>query len=183
MLVLINGNQLDVYKEEKDKAKGITKEEPDPDAEEKSLLMQILPSLMIIGFFNIMPIVFICVLRNKRVQPHLSTAAMKEKIGNMYATVDPSVEGSLYYNVVFLFRRSSYVAITFSLFNFPGIQIQAFMYVTMFYMMYIHHYPKYSETLTLKSETFNEIMFLLICYHMVLFSNLVWNPEMKQQIG
>jgi len=57
------------------------------------------------------------------------------------------------------------------------------MYVTLFYMIYIHHYPKYSETLTLKSETFNEIMFLLICYHMVLFSNLVWNPEMKQQIG
>ena len=57
------------------------------------------------------------------------------------------------------------------------------MYVTIFYLIYIHHYPRFTERLTLAAETFNESVFLVMCYHMVLFSNLIWDPNMKKQIG
>ena len=68
-----------------------------------------------------MPFVFIKTLKNKRFREKLDDEEVKNKIGNMYANVDPKYTGSLYYNVVFLIRRSAYVLITFSLFPFPGI--------------------------------------------------------------
>ena len=101
----------------------------------------------------------------------------------MYATVDPDTDGSLWYTSIFLARRSVFVLITFALFDYPGIQIQAFQYISLLYLIYIHHWPRYTEKLTLSIETFNESIFLLICYHMVLFSNLIWQPELKEKIG
>ena len=47
----------------------------------------------------------------------------------------------------------------------------------------MHHCPVFYEKFTLQLETFNEILFLVMCYHMVLFSNLIWLPELKKSIG
>ena len=33
------------------------------------------------------------------------------------------------------------------------------------------------------TEIANEGMFLIICYHMVLFSNLIWAPHIKLYVG
>ena len=78
---------------------------------------------MIIIFFNIMPFVFIYVLNKKNMRNRLDDEDVQKKIGTMYATVDPKYTGSLYYNVVFLFRRSFFVLVTFMLFSQPGIAI------------------------------------------------------------
>lgn len=76
-----------------------------------------LPSLIILAFFNLMPIVFICVLKNKYLREKLDDEKVKGKIGTLYATVDPKEEGSLWYQTVFMVRRSFYVLLTFTLFN------------------------------------------------------------------
>ena len=55
--------------------------------------------------------------------------------------------------------------------------------MNLLYMIYLHYFPVFLEPLTLLVESFNEIVFLLINYHMVLFSNLVWKPELKTTIG
>lgn len=179
-MLTVHGTQLNNAGKESDKADQTEKTAANGESS-PSVLQQIWPSICIIGFFNLMPIVFIVVLR--RLRPRLHEEGVKKKIGNMYSTVDPKYTGSLYYNVVFLTRRSLYVLITYSLFNYPGIQIQSFIYVTLLYLIYLHHFPVFVEKLTLKVETFNEVIFLLICYHMVLFSNLIWLPELKQAIG
>ena len=76
-----------------------------------------MPSLIILAFFNLMPIVFICVLRNKNLREKLEDEKVKGKIGTLYATLDPKEDGSLWYQPVFLLRRSFYVLLTFALFN------------------------------------------------------------------
>ena len=57
------------------------------------------------------------------------------------------------------------------------------MFLSLLYLIYIHHFPRYSERATLIVETFNEFIFLCVCYHIVLFSNLIWAPEVKKQTG
>jgi len=96
-----------------------------------------IPAAML-AFFNICPIVFICIL--KRNKKHLNSPEVRQKYGQMYETIrvehieDPqSVLGqvtayrelpdwnTLTYPIVFLLRRSIFVIITFGLFNYPGI--------------------------------------------------------------
>ena len=73
--------------------------------------------------------------------------------------------------------------ITFLLFDYPGIQINVFIYSSILYIIYITHYPKFDPPTVMWSEVVNEAIFILICYHMVLFSNLVWDPLFKMAIG
>jgi ABC-type sugar transport system permease subunit len=174
IVLIYSGEQMDKTAEVVD---------PDEESETQSKFMQVLPSLVIIFFFNTVPVFFYFIMTHKRFRHRLEEPKIVGTIGTMYATVVPRTKGSLMYNVVFLFRRSTFVLITFTLFEHPGIQIQAFIYSTLLYLIFLHHYPVFKESLTLKVETFNETIFLLICYHMVLFSNLIWDPTMKENIG
>lgn len=90
---------------------------------------------------------------------------------------------TLSYPIVFLVRRSIFVLITFGLFKYPGIQINVFIYTSLLYIIYITHYPKFDPISIMYTEVVNESIFLLICYHMVLFSNLIWAPELKLAVG
>ena len=123
IILTVHGTELN--KEKLSLAATEEKEETvlDPEAgeEEPSVFSQIFPSICIIAFFNIMPLIFIKTMTNKRFRETLDNEQVKNKIGNMYANVDPKYTGSLYYNVIFLIRRSAYVLITFSLFPYPGI--------------------------------------------------------------
>lgn len=58
-----------------------------------------------------------------------------------------------------------------------------FIYSSLFYLIYLHHWPKFNDSMTLKVETFNEVIFIFMNYHMVLFCNLVWLPETKKSLG
>ena len=90
---------------------------------------------------------------------------------------------TLSYPIVFLLRRSLFVLITFSLFKYPGIQINVFIYSSLLYIIYITHFPKFEPKSIMWTEVVNEGIFLLICYHMVLFSNLIWAPTVKAAVG
>ena len=73
--------------------------------------------------------------------------------------------------------------ITFSLFQYPGLQINVFIYTSLLYIIYITHFPKFDPITIMWTEVINESVFLLICYHMVLFSNLIWDTTLKLAVG
>ena len=91
--------------------------------------------------------------------------------------------GTLAYPLIYLMRRTAFVMITFLLFKVPGIQINVFIYTSIFYVIFISHYPKFDPPTVMWTEIANESIFLVICYHMVLFSNLIWAPDIKLYVG
>ena len=84
---------------------------------------------------------------------------------------------------VFLFRRTLFVIITFGLFQYPGLQINVFIYTSLLYIIYITHFPRFDPVTIMWTEVVNESVFLVICYHMVLFSNLIWDSGLKLAVG
>lgn len=73
--------------------------------------------------------------------------------------------------------------ITFGLFQYPGLQINVFIYTSLLYIIYITHFPKFDPITIMWTEVVNESVFLVICYHMVLFSNLIWDSDLKLAVG
>ena len=91
--------------------------------------------------------------------------------------------GTLIYPYIYLTRRSAFVLITFGLFRVPGIQINLFIYLSILYVIFIGHCPKFNPRTIYWTEIANEAMFLLICYHILLFSNLIWDQQVKLSVG
>ena len=73
--------------------------------------------------------------------------------------------------------------ITFGLFQYPGLQINVFIYTSLLYIIYITHFPRFDPVTIMWTEVVNESVFLVICYHMVLFSNLIWDSGLKLAVG
>ena len=72
----------------------------------------------------------------------LGLPSVRARFGNLYAdfrTID--LQGNIckveYYSFVFYLRRGIFVLITFGLFNYPGLQIMAFLQLSVFYIIYI----------------------------------------------
>ena len=87
------------------------------------------------------------------------------------------------YAIIFLLRRSLFIFITFYLYNFPGIQIQLFIYSSVLYIIYLNSHRIYELPVDLFLENLNEVFFILALYHLVLFSNLVYDPHILDKIG
>ena len=106
---------------------------------------------------------------------------MRDRIGTLYQTVKPTGMKSLTYPIIFLLRRSSFVAFTFFFFGFPALQIQILTFFNVIYIIYINCIPRYEGTLIRKIDIFNESCFLIVCYHMIVFSNLYWFSWLKEK--
>ena len=72
--------------------------------------------------FNLMPLLFAFALYKHRYT--LLTEKTKKAFGTLYQTVQPIGMGSLSYSIVFLLRRSLFVAVTFLLYDWPVVQSQ-----------------------------------------------------------
>lgn len=77
------------------------------------------------------------------------------------------------YSIVFLLRRSLFVAITFALFDQPGIQIQLMTFMTVLYVIYLGYQYFYLTPYGKELEMLNECVFVLIQYCFVLLYELV----------
>lgn len=53
----------------------------------------------------------------------------------------------------------------------------------MLYLSYLSHSLLYESSFSSRLEIFNEVVFLFLCYHMVLFANLVTDFEVREYIG
>ena len=76
-----------------------------------------------------------------------------------------------------------FLAITFGLYNFPSIQIQLFVLSLNFYIIYLNWYRIHHERFSLWFENMNESTFLLVCYHLILFTNIIEDPETLTNVG
>lgn len=63
---------------------------------------------------------------------------------------------------MYLVRRSLFVAITFALFEKPGIQLQLMTFMTVLYIIYVGYQDFYTTSSGKKLEMFNECVFVLI---------------------
>ena len=127
---------------------------------EPTALDQIIIASIILLILNGSPFFFEYILRKNRSK--LDEAAIKEKYGELYLGLKPKKEGVVHYSFVFMIRRSLFIAITFALFDQPGIQIQVMIYMTIWYIIYLG-YADFFETKGGKIlEIFNESVFILI---------------------
>lgn len=84
---------------------------------------------------------------------------------------------------MFLVRRTIFVIFTFTLISHPILQIELFIVVSLLYLCYINSKLLFLTRFLSRLETLNEVLFLLICYHLVLMANLVGEYATRIQIG
>ena len=85
------------------------------------------------------PIIFALVMFKNRT--NLDEVRIQKKIGSMYLGIWVSEKISYYalsYSIVFLLRRSVFILISFLLLDYPGIQIQLFIYTSVLYIIYLN---------------------------------------------
>ena len=85
--------------------------------------------------------------------------------------------------IVFLVRRTIFLVITFALYEYPALQIQLFICLSVMYITYLDQSRIYQLDKTLRFEYLNEGTFLVICYHLILFTNIVDTPSTNNMIG
>ena len=85
--------------------------------------------------------------------------------------------------LVFVGRRSLFVLLTFTMALYPHLQVQIFTYSTLLFMCYFNSDLLHVSRSMRNLETVNEYFFLILCYHLVLFNNMIEEFETKEAIG
>jgi len=149
--------------------------------EESSQLGQGVVSIFLIFVFLTLPVVFVCILwRNYE---HLNTLSMRKKIGTLYPGINTESKVALLYTIVFLLRRSLFCFFTFAMISIPGIQVQTFIFSSLLYVIYLNSDHIFESKLQTMQENVNEAIFIVVCYHCVLFGNLVDDHDTLTLIG
>jgi hypothetical protein len=89
----------------------------------------------------------------------------------------------LAYTPIFLVRRSFFILLTFAVIEQPSLQVHLFIYVLMWYVIYLQQNKPHETSYQLRVETINEVLFLVIIYHFVLYTDLVESRDMREMIG
>ena len=160
--VLISWGSTNVGKESYRRLTGTGEEEQ--AVEDKTVAV----SKLILVATTLIPLVFGTVLCSN--SKTLKEDETRARIGSMYQTIQPVSAVSLTYPIVFLLRRTAFVAITFLLIDYPAVQVQLQVCLTIMYLVYIQHFPVFDGPLTRHVEFVNETLFLLINYHLIVFT-------------
>ena len=137
--------------------------------------------IIVLVILNLAPAVFYLVMICKK--GSLDSQQSRESIGTLYQTVDITKRGSGSYIIVYLLRRSFFVFVTFVFFDYPGFQIQIFLFSCVYYILYLNYVPSFKEKMSFTTEVLNEGLFLIMCYHFVLFIGLIWDQKPKRNTG
>ena len=90
---------------------------------------------------------------------------------------------NLMYYPIFLFRRIMFVAIPTFLFRFSYFQIMILLFFSSIYLNYYSGTRPHLDKGRVKIEIFNEIMIMLMNYHMACFSEFNLSIEMQFLMG
>ena len=145
------------------------------DFESTQNLGQGIASTLLLTILAIFPFVFAVILwKNYK---HLSDEAVRKKFGSLYigAYLDNKVY-PLTYSIIFLIRRSLFSLLTALAFEYPSLQVQLLIFSTILYIIYLNFLQIYEVPHDLWLENFNEVFFILTLYHLVLFSDLIFDP-------
>ena len=104
----------------------------------------------------------------EREEEDLDDKNIKLRIGSLYQSLNAEDKNIKYYCFAFFLRRILFVALTFALFDFPGIQVLTFIYISVFNVGFLLHFDFYKKKASKYMEIFNECLLLLFCYHVLL---------------
>ena len=97
--------------------------------------MQLVIASVILAALNLCPFLFCFVFVKNRKQ--LNEPNIIRKFGTLYNGLNAKNQQVMSYSIVYLVRRSLFVAITFALFESPGVQLQLMVFMTVMYLVYL----------------------------------------------
>ena len=150
-------------------------EQPMPD------MKTITTAAVVMGVLTLAPFAFGLVLCRNREK--LNHPEVKDKIGALYFALDAKRKYVGTYSVIFLVRRSFFIAVTFLVYRMPQTQVDLMLYSTLGYICYISNMDFYETTSQRRIEIINECILIILCYHFVLFVNPVWPNEFRDKLG
>ena len=112
---------------------------------------------------------------------------MKGKIGNLYPGVrqveDKFHKWSFLYYPLFLVQRLFFVMIPLIFLDRSGHQIQALLLINEFYLIFYCAIWPHTDQSRVRMEIFNASFQLVVCYHMIMFSDMVTELEFRVVMG
>lgn len=152
----------------------LTKDDPDKTK-------HIFWSTFLIFIYTASPVFFVNLML--QYQKELADEKLRGKIGTLYAGLRPEVRSNISYTPVFMLRRVFFVILTFGLLHVPGVQIQVFIFSNVLYIIYMNYCVVHEDRMGKWVSNYNEMLLLIICYHFVLFSNLIWTQRQRTIVG
>ena len=137
---------------------------------EPTSALQIAIAGAIIALLNVCPFAFCAI--GVKYRTRLDESDVKKKFGTLYNGLKAKNNQAIGYSIVFLVRRSLFVAITFSLFGKPSIQIHAMIILTLLQISYIGFSDLHETGNSRRLELTNEFFFIVISYNFLLLSGL-----------
>ena len=139
-------------------------------------------SFGILLFFNLSAVFFALLLCCKR--KDLNRPGVQDRIGSLYLGLKTDKCSTLIQPMIYVLRRSLFVACSFFLLDYPSLQVQALITLGLCYIMYLSHAVVYEDPGTKRFEMYNEIFLLACCYVFMLFTNSgQLDPEVRPYLG
>ena len=130
------------------------------------------------------PVIAILILRWKR--ESLNKQETKDLYGNLYSEVKLRGEhnrDAIWYYPIFLIRRIVFVAIPTFLYLWPFGQLQLLIFLTTLYIIFYSGLQPHLDLRRTYLENFNEVMTMLMNYHMTTFTMFNLDANMQFQMG
>jgi hypothetical protein len=149
----------------------------------KQQVLKVLPQLVILVVLGSLPFLFWYILN--KYKDDLYKPTMKAKIGSIYLGVktDTETQGELLSSSVFVVRRLLFIMVTHLLSLYPCMQVQIWISLSLYYIGYFMIVQPYDSKFAMYLEYVNEILFLVVCYHFILLTDVVSDKDARDGIG
>ena len=91
-------------------------------------------------------------------------------MGTLYLGLDTENPLVISYSPVFMARRSLFTLLAFKAFNYPGPQVQIFLHMSLFYLIYVTLAKVHSLNWQRHLEIVNEMLLYLMSLHFLYFT-------------
>ena len=88
-----------------------------------------------------------------------------------------------YYSFFFYLRRAIFIVISFSLYPYPGLQVMAFLQLSIFYLIYIGSVDYFKKKKKKAIEIANECIGIVMIYCYLMLVNIVSEHQLRKWIG
>ncbi|CDW86251.1 UNKNOWN [Stylonychia lemnae] len=107
----------------------------------------------------------------------------ENKWGSIYESLRKEQISTLFWNVIFLFKRLIFAIIAVFMREYPALQILILIMMNLGSMLYIFHTKPFDDAKTNNLEVFNEACVLGISYQILFFTDYLRDPLIQYQIG
>jgi len=118
----------------------------------------------------------------KKHQPNLEQLQVKQLIGSLYLDVRTKEIQSFFYVFEFLIFRLLYVVLTTALINYPGLQVNIFMFLNNLNIIYLGLVEPFDTKSQQTLELTNFFLLNTVGYCVLLLANLMTSPEHEYKV-